>query len=25
MVLACALITIYPPIVTWLPDVLMNK
>jgi tripartite ATP-independent transporter DctM subunit len=25
MVLACALITIYPPIVTWLPDLLMNK
>jgi len=25
MVLACVLITVYPPIVTWLPDVLMNK
>jgi len=25
MVLACVLITVFPPIVTWLPDVLMNK
>ena len=25
MVLACVLITVYPPIVTWLPDLLMNK
>jgi TRAP-type C4-dicarboxylate transport system permease large subunit len=25
MVLACVLITVFPAIVTWLPDVLMNK